>query len=315
MALSGMLGAGCGRDGGVSDSELGDLVLAPKAADHAIDVAAAAKDPRELGRALAVPHSRLGGLLGPHRLAISSSFEVTEAGVVVEQQSDETTLDFASPASWRGVANNSADYGREVIFEGGALYLRARYQRYHQRPPTTEAEPAALRDRFADAATATWELLAPAAAVADLGAVTFPGLGGKPARKIAISMAAAPRKPEPELLAQRKWREQRSLAGVEGEAVLDAASGAPLSLTLRGTVGFTREGKSYSMKVSLKSEVSSLAQARAISAPDPAEVVLTPTRLHEVDERDKLLERIAPPLRSKQPSSSPPPPPSPPAAK
>lgn len=307
-----MLGAGCGRDGGISDSELGDLVLAPRAADHAIDVADAAKDPRELGRALALPHSRLGAALGPHHLAVTSSFEVTEAGQVVEQQRDDLTLDFASPEAWRGVSNNSSDYGREVIFVDGSLYLRARYQRYHQRPPTTAAEPAAQRDRFADAAAATWELLAPAIAVADRGAVTFAGLGGRPARKIAISTAASPRKPDAELVAQRKWREQRAIQDVAGEAVLDAATGAPLTLTLQGTVGFTRDGKAYSMKVSLTSEVSALAEA-AIRAPDPAEVVLTPGRLHEVDERDKLLERIAPPLRSKQPTSAPPS--SPPGAK
>lgn len=290
----------------MADSELGDLVIAPKVADHAIDVAAAAKDPRELGRALAMPHSRLAPLLGPHRLTITSSFEVHEAGQIVEQQSDETTLEFASPAAWRGVSNNSAEYGREVIFVDGALYLRARYQRFHQRPPTTEAEPAAQRDRLADAGAATWELLAPAVALADQGAFTVSGFGDKPARKIAISTAASPRKPEAELLAQRKWREQRTLEDVEGEAVLDAATGAPLALTLRGTVGFMREGKSYSMKVRLSSEVSSIGAAPAITAPPPAEVVLTPGRLHEVDERDKLLERIAPPLRSKQPSSAPP---------
>jgi hypothetical protein len=296
LALSGMLGA-CGREGGVSDSELGDLVLAPKVADHPIDVAAAAKDPRELGRAIAQPHSRVAPLLGPHRLTVTSSFEVHEAGQIVEQQTDEVALDFASPEAWRGVSNNSADYGREVIFQGGALYLRARYQRWHQRPPTTDAEPAALRDHFADAGAATWDLLAPAIAVADQGAVTT---AGKPARKIAITTSASPRKPPAEALTQRKWREKRSVEAVEGEAVLDAASGAVLALSLRGTVGFMRDGKSFSMKVSLVSEVSSLGQPPAITAPDPSEVVLTPGRLHEVDERDKLLERIAPPLRGGQ---------------
>lgn len=294
------LAAGCGRDGGVADSELGELVLAPRAADHAIDVAAAAADARELGRAVAMPHGRLAAALGPHHLAITSSFEVTEAGQVVEQQTDEVALDFASPAAWHGVSNNSADYGREILFVDGALYLRARYQRWHQRPPTTDAEPEKLRERFADAGAATWDLLSPAIAVADKGATTS---NGKPARKIAITTAAEPRKPAAEPLAQRKWRERRAVEAVEGEAVLDASSGALLALSLRGTVGFMREGKSFSMKVSLTSGVSALGQTPAITAPDPAEVVLTPGRLHEVDERDKLLERIAPPLRGQQPAS------------
>lgn len=293
LFVSGMLGVGCGRDAGVPDSELGELVLAPKLADQAIEVELASRDAGELGRAIALPHHRVAALLGPHRLAITSSFEVSEAGQVVDQLTDELNIDFASPAAWHGTSNNSADYGRETIFLDGSLFLRARYQRWHQRPPTNDAEPAALADRFYDAGAATWDLLSPSIAVSDKGATT---VAGKAARKIAITSAASPHKPAKEALAQRKWRESRTVEAVEGEAVLDVATGAPLQLSLRGTVGFMREGKAYSMRVTLTSAVASLG-APSITAPDPAEVVQTPVRMHEVDERDKLLERIAPPLR------------------
>lgn len=315
-----MLGIGCGRDGGVADSELGELVIAPKLADHAIEVEVASRDARELGRAVALPHHRVAALLGPHRLTITSSFEVSEAGKVVDQLTDELSLEFASPTAWHGTSNNSAEYGRETIFLDGSLYLRARYQRWHQRPPTNDVEPAALADRFYDAGAATWDLLSPAIAVADKGATTSAGSQPRAARKIAITAAASPQKPPREVLSQRKWRESRTVEGVEGEAVLDAATGAPLQLSLRGTVGFMRDGKAYSMRVSVTSAVTSLGAPPAITAPDPAEVVQTPVRMHEVDERDKLLERIAPPLRgadraaqsapsAKTPESSPPKPP------
>lgn len=293
LLASGMLGAGCGRDGGVPDSELGELVVAPKLADHPIEVEKAATDPAELGRAIALPHHKFAALVGPHRLRISSSFEVSEAGKIVDQLTDEISLDFDSPASWHGTSNNSADYGRETIFTGGALFLRARYQRFHQRLPTNDAEPAALADRFFDAGAATWDLLSPAIAVADKGAATA---AGRPARKISLGDERSPRKPARETLTQRKWRESRTVQGVEGEALIDAETGAPLALELRGTVSFMRDGKAYSMRVSVKSEVTQLGRP-AISAPDPAEVVQTPGRMHEVDERDRLLERIAPPLR------------------
>ncbi len=289
----GMLAIACGRDGGVPDAELGELVLAPKVADHPIEVATAAKDPRELARAVALPHSKLGALLGPHRLAITSSFEVSEAGQVVEQLTDELALDFAAPGAWHGTSNNSADYGRETIFVDGSLYLRARYQRWHKRAPTNDAEPGALRDRFYDAGAATWDLLSPAIAVADRGDATS---AGKPAKKIAISFAPQAKKPAEELVTQRKWRETRTVEAVEGEALLDSATGALLSLSLRGTVGFTRDGKAFSMKVNLTSAVQP-GRPPAIAAPEAGEVVATPGRMHEVDERDKLLERIAPPLR------------------
>jgi hypothetical protein len=295
-AASGMLGAGCGRDGGVADSELGELVIAPKLADHAIDVELASRDAGELARAVALPHRRLAALLGPHRLAITSSFEVSEAGKIVDQLTDELSLDFASPTAWHGTSNNSAEYGRETIFLDGSLYLRARYQRWHQRPPTNDVEPAALADRFYDAGAATWDLLSPSITVTDQGATTSATSPPRAARKIAITSAASPQKPAREALTQRKWRESRTVEGVEGEAVLDATTGAPLRLALRGTVGFMRDGKAYSMRVNVTSAVTSL-EAPSISAPDPAEVVQTPVRMHEVDERDKLLERIAPPLR------------------
>ncbi|HRC57169.1 MAG TPA: hypothetical protein PKU97_14645, partial [Kofleriaceae bacterium] len=172
----------CGRDGGVPDQELGDLVVGRPAQDHPIDVAAAARDARELGRAVTMPHTRLAELLGPHRLTIKSSLQVTEPGPkneVVEQLADETELLYGSQSAWRGVMNNSADYGRELLFLDGDLHLRARYQRWHKRPPTDEREPGELRDRLGETAAATWDLLAPAIAVVDHGAVPF---AGKPAR-------------------------------------------------------------------------------------------------------------------------------------
>lgn len=298
VASSVVLALGCSRDGGIADSELGELVLAPKATDQAIDLNAATRDPRELARAIAMPHSRLATLLGPHRVRLKSSLDVSDgngsAGKVVEQLSDETAIEFASVASWSGVMNNSSDYGREIVFADGNLYLRARYQRWHQRPPTTRGEPAALRDRFYETNEATWDVLVPGIGLFDQGPVTF---AGRPARKIAITNAAQPQKPASEALVHRKWRESRTVEAVEGTATLDAATGALLQLSLQGTVGFRRDGRTFSMQVSVASAVSDLGQTPTITLPPAAEIVLTPGRFHEVDDRDTLLEGIAPPLR------------------
>ncbi|MEZ4364039.1 MAG: hypothetical protein R3B48_27955 [Kofleriaceae bacterium] len=290
--------SGCGRDAGVPDRELGDLVVAPKTSDAPVSVSQALSDPSELARAVNLPHHRRSALLGAHRLHITSSIELAEpGGAPLESLSEETKLEFASDAAWHATSNNSADYGRELTFLDGALYLRARYQRWHRRPPNGDAEPAEHLDRFGEAPAAMWELLAPAIAVADGGALTF---ADRPAHKIAISTSAKPAAAAREPLAHRKWRQARTVEHVEGEAVLDDANGALLRLALRGVVAMQREGHTYSMKVSVESAVSGLGVAPAITAPDPAEVVLTPVRLHEVDERDQLLEKIAPPLRSKE---------------
>jgi hypothetical protein len=71
----------------------------------------------------------------------------------------------------------------------------------------------------------------------------------------------------------------------------------PLSVKLTGTVVFTRDGRRFTMKVSVDSSASEIGRAAAIAAPPADQVVSTPERLREVDDRDFLLQGIAPPLR------------------
>ncbi len=297
LALALAAGA-CRREGGVPDSELGELVIERPTKDHPIDVALAARDVSELGRAVATPHHKVAAALGPHRLVVRSRLLVTEpaqAGRVVEDLSDETRLFYASDKAWRGVLTNSADYGREVLFLAPELYLRARYQRWHQRPPNDEREPASLLDRFAEGPAANWDLLQPSVVVTDRGSATF---AGRAARKLALSRSERPAKPAAEPVAQRKWRETRQIETVEGEVTLEEASGAVLALALRGTVRFQRDGRTFAMQLSVDSQLEELGQVPPLTPPAAEEVVQTPGRLHEVDERDQLLEGIAPPLRA-----------------
>src|SRR5690606_41945222 len=91
------------------------------------------------------------------------------------------------------------------------------------------------------------------------------------------------------------------------EIVLDAASGLPLSATLRGVVGFSRDGRRFSMKVSVDGKVTAIGSPVAIEPPPADEIVATPERLREVDDRDFLLQGIAPPSR-RNPDGSPVPP-------
>src|SRR5262249_21198175 len=57
--------AACGRSSGVSDEELGGLVVAVKPAKQSIDVDLAAKEPAELGRALMQPYHFTTAAIGP----------------------------------------------------------------------------------------------------------------------------------------------------------------------------------------------------------------------------------------------------------
>jgi hypothetical protein len=296
-------GAACGRSQGVPDEQLGDLVIDRRAAEAPIDVARAATDPDELGRALARPHGAVVAALGPHTVKLAATNAVLEDGKQVSALDEQTKLELGADGAFHVLYTNSADYGSETIYTGGKLYLRPRYQRWHERAPEAPDEPAAIRDRAFGAIAAAWDLLAPGAELVDGGAIE---LHGRPGRKIELRRAASPAEPPAERLAQRKWRETRSIDELSGEIVLDAAGGAPLAVKLAGAVGYTRDGVRRTMKLSVDAAITGIGTPVAIAAPDRAEVVATPERMREVDDRDFLLKNIAPPLRrsAEEPTSN-----------
>jgi hypothetical protein len=287
--------AACGRSQGVPDNELGGLVVAPEHAAETIDVARAAKDPDELGRALALGDRAIGKAIGPHAMTVETATEVDENGAKSSALDDKATIELGDDGAFHGEYGNSEDYGREVIFVAGKLYLRPRYQRWHARAPESPDEPTALRDGFTGAIAATWDLVAPAAELDDAGTAQVAGRAG---RAIAVKQAPKPRANPSEPLAQRAWRQARTVDGLSGRVVLDADKGVPLAVELHATIGFTRDGRRFAMKVTLKAEVRSIG-AKAIAAPPDGEVVATPERAREVDDRDVLLKDLAPPLKKK----------------
>lgn len=293
------LAAACGSSEGIPDDKLGTLVIAPKEKHAAIDVGRAAKDPAELARALATPYRDVVTALGPHTWTLKSTNTVDEAGKRVSDLSDSTKIELGAKDAFHGTFENTADYGREAIFVDGKLYLRPRYQRFHGRAPETPDEPAQVRDAYFDSVFATWDLLAPAVELTDGGATTIAGRAG---RKIIVKQAPSPRSNAPEPLDQRKWREKRTIDGVSGEIVLDTEKGVPLSVKLAGTINFSRDARRFTMKLTLDGQLTAMGPVE-IAAPPPDMVVATPERLREVDDRDFLLQGIAPPLRKNSDSA------------
>lgn len=291
--LVGLALAGCGRSRAVPDKDLAGLVLAPPPADEHVDLAKAAHDPDELGRALMLPQHAIATALGPVAMAVATDTSVEEDGKQVSELTDRATLEMGADGAYHGVYDNSADYGREIIFTGGKLYLRPRYARWHERAPETEGEPQALRDAFTGAIGATWDLLAPGAVLSDGGTAEVAGRQG---RRIVVALSKSPKKPPAEALSQRAWRATRTVDALSGEVVLDAQKGVPLRVKLAGQIGYTRDGQHFTMRLSVGGEVTSIA-AVAITAPADDQVVATPERLREVDDRDFLLHGIAPPLK------------------
>jgi len=291
--------AACGRSQGVPDRDLGGLVVAQNQKPPTVDVERATREPDDLGVALLLPLHDVSAAIGPHVTTITVATHVTEAGKPVTDLDDKTVIELGGGAgsganTWHAVYTNSADYGRETTFVAGKLYLRPRYQRWHERAPEAPDEPQQLLDAYYEAIGATWDLLAPGVELTDRGLVQVAGRAG---RKIEVKPAGSPRKPAAEPLPQRAWRQSRTIDALTGEVVLDADKGVPLSVKLSGTIGFTRDGRRFAMQVAVQSDVSAIGQVAQIAAPANEDVVATPERMREVDDRDFLLQGIAPPLR------------------
>jgi hypothetical protein len=281
----------CGGTG-VEDEQLRGLVVDPKPAAP-IDVNSAVKDPSELARALASPHAAVLAALGPHAVLIETRTVVEEGGKATSDLADKAELEIGDAGAFHGVYTNSADYGREATFVGGKLYLRPRYQKWHGRAPESPDEPTQIRESYFAAIAATWDLVAPGAEITDRGTST---VAGRPGRKVAIHLAPTVREIPRETLSQRRWRETRSITALDGEITLDADKGVPLAAKLTATVTFSRDGRRFAMKLGLDAAVTRLG-AQPITAPADTEVVATPTRRGEADERDYLLNGLAPPIK------------------
>src|SRR5262245_36957879 len=208
LAVLALCATACSRSQSTADRDLPGLVVEARRSEAPIDVERATGDPEELGRALARPYRATLAALGPHTVAVSTVTTVTEAGQPISELSDRAQIDNGDAGAYHAIYTNSADYGRETTFVNGRLYLRPRYQRWHVRGPEAPDEPDALRDQYFDAIAATWDLLAPGADVADRGAIQISGRRG---RKIEVKRAAEPGQPPAEPIAQRKWRENRSI--------------------------------------------------------------------------------------------------------
>lgn len=283
---------GCGSGSSRSDEDLGGLVKRRKVAVEPVEVAVAATDPAELRRALMQPHSRIAQGLGAHSFRGTSKVRVTANDEVVRALDDETAIDYAAGGDFRATLDNSREYGRHALFVDGTLYLRPRFGKYHKRPPTRDDEPAGIRDDIYATLGDYFDLVSAATTPKDLGTVAVDGRSG---RKIELVMTDSPRQ-RTESASQKQWRERAEVLSVTGFVVLDDATGAVLDGALQGEVTFAHEGTIYTLAVEVTHKITAKS-AVEITAPPEEETVATRMRPHDLEQRDRLLEGIAPPLR------------------
>ncbi len=284
----------CRRNNGVPDEKLGGLVVAPVLAEKPISLDAAAKNSTELSRALSQPLASGKGALPPHRVALTGSNIIEEATALIEKLDEQTVIEVADGGRWHATYTNTGDNGREAIFDGKELFLRPRYMGWHGRAPNDVAEPAQLLASYDRAIDANWELLSPGAELTDQGVVQF---AGRAARKITVKLAPTSQPAGKETLPQRAWRASRKITAVDGEFIFDAETTRLLAAKLNGALEFSRDGRQFVMRITSARTVEAIGTAIAIAAPPATEVVATPERMREADDRDVLLDGIAPPSR------------------
>lgn len=262
-----------------------------------IDAAKARRDVGELTRALARPWRDAAGVLGDHRLTIDSEAAVRDGATELERLGEHTVIDSAAAGDYHATADNSADYGREVIWLGGQLYLRPRYASWHQRGPEDADEPAAIRDQIAAVLGDYFALVARGAELSDKGPRQVAGRAGHVIElKLAPTAHAAPHA----TLTQRAWRDGVVVTAMTGEIVLDDERGFPLAGKLTAEARFERDGKPLVMAIAVTHTVEAT-PAPTLTAPPPEHTVGTALRSTEVDERNTLLKGIAPPERKAVP--------------
>ena len=103
---------------------------------------------------------------------------------MVETLTDHTAINRAADGDFHATLRNSKDYGRDVFFVDGQLYLRPRYGKFHRRPPVEQADPARIQDEMGGALAATLVLLAPGSALKDGGTRD---VAGRAARVVELS--------------------------------------------------------------------------------------------------------------------------------
>ncbi len=254
-AAIGLATVGGGLEGCVQPSDpkgeaASPLLHAPALETAPIDVARAAKDPDELGRALTRRHRDSAGKLGAHRVVMTASSAVTEPGAAADAPADllgeEAHLDVDAAGAFHALYTNSHDVGREMFFVAGWMWIRPRYGKFHHRLPAADDEAARTADEIYATFGADYDLVARFAALHDDGPVTQ---DGRAARKVTISLGP-PREVKVAHTGEQAWRDHVTVRALDGEVVLDVATGTVLAGTLKADVVFNRDGHDFEMVLS-----------------------------------------------------------------
>jgi hypothetical protein len=267
---------GCTRGGGENFGLGGDAPVP-------VDVKRLA-EPDQLLRALSLPGAQLDQQLGAHRLTAGSRTQIEPPGRPVEQLDESYRLDSDGKGALHVVHDNSRGYGLEAVLLAGQLYVKPRYGRFAIHRPEGD-EVARLRDNVEGVAFGYLEVLRRWLVVKEVGrSEAF----GRPAVRVALSASASPSKMPSERAAYRKWRDTVEVRSINGELLLDAASGAPLAGRLVASYTFSRSDLKGPVAVTLDYKMETRPPEPIVA---PADAVVA-RRSRPMVDRDALLEGL-----------------------
>lgn len=236
---------------------------------------------------LRLPYSQGLSILGAHRYQAKAVVKRLVSGqektLVVE-----TTLLLDEKGNFRGVKNTDPQYGQEVIFTGGWLYLRRRYGRFIRRRPQ-DGEAKKKLDQLAGGLGAYVDLLRPHVQL---------DAGSKFTRR------KHPRQPQVEVGPAKNWRRSIRLVAVDGAVEFDPTGRIPLNTKLKATWdylppeegapknGIPRQangGKRGQMVLDFEQSITILKDSPEIIAPQGEELLYDSRRQRLEIERQMLL--------------------------
>jgi len=274
------------------EGDLSGLLSKPTPIKSPIDFQKVKTQPSELLRALSQPFNQKQKALS---LKTISWAQITKNEKIIKDLEVITTLVLDSAGNFHAIQNNSKDYGREIIFLDGYLYLRSRYGHFHKRRPNNSHEVKKLKNQLFHEVAAYLGLLKN-----DIHLnTTEDTYQGHPVLRISITKGKSQK---PSIAAEKKkdsslkWRDTVQVANVTGEILMDSQHRFPRKVNANATLSYLEDKIPFAMKIRIDSNISQKSEEKRIIAP-PADRIVSLDLYTDAEDRKILLEGLAPPER------------------
>jgi hypothetical protein len=172
-----------------------------------------------------------------------------------------------------------SETGKQIIFTKSMTYARGRWAPFRERSDDRGVGARRFRDQSFRMAADLADLFGPGFTASPAGETTF---AGRPARRFTLSLSGAKPKRgrtppglpdggyDPDTKKRVAFLEGRVPSALEGELLLDAATGVPLQVTMKGTLS-QEEDALLRAEVALDARVKALgAEVPSVSPPNGA---------------------------------------------